>query len=86
MFFINLMLLLVVLLSLGVVLLLVRTYVEPKSFQNMSLIPQYRVVSVLLLLMNLLLLVYLNSQVVATSGNSRSLTEIPTEFTTGLTT
>ena len=57
--FINLIQLVVVLLSLVVALLLVRTYVEPKSFRNMSLIPQYRVVSVLLLLMNLCLLQFL---------------------------
>ena len=78
--------LLVVLLLLVVSLLLVRTYVEPKSFQNTSLIPQYRVVSVLLLLMSLLLLRFLNSQVDAISGSNPFLTETLMESITDLTT
>ena len=74
--------LLVASLLLVVSLLLARTYVEPKSFQNTSLIPQFRVVSVLLLLTSLLLLRFLNSQVDAISGSNPFLMETLTESIT----
>ena len=70
----------------GVSLLLVLTFVEPKSFQNTSLIPRFRVLSVLLLLTSLLLLRFLNSQVDAISGSNPFLMETIMESITVLTT